>query len=92
MIRLILSITVLSSFVFADCKYEEGDDIVVKGKYMWADSCKIHGTVEKVNKKCTKVKVSIGKVTAAFGMRVNAECRYNGGQGAAGQTVWIPIN
>ena len=90
--RLVLGIVMLSSLVFADCKYEEGDDIVVKGKYLWADSCQIHGTVEKVNKKCTKVKVSIGKVTAVFGMRVDAVCRYRGGQGGAGQTVWMPVN
>jgi len=35
--RLILGLIMLSSLVFADCKYEEGDDIIVNGKYLWAD-------------------------------------------------------
>jgi len=53
--------------------------------------CKIHGTVEKVNKKCTKAKVNINKVTAVFGLKVDSICRYDGVEGSAGQIIWMPI-
>ena len=68
--------------MYADCKYEEGDDFVTNGKYLWADRCKIHAVVEKVNKKCTKV--TVGKITGAFGISINDTCRYSGGKTSAG--------
>jgi len=87
----LFAISVMSISSFANCKYEEGDDITIAGKYLWADRCKIIGTVEKVNKKCTKVKMSVGKVTGAFGLRINDKCRFNGGQAVAGQRIWVKI-
>lgn len=87
-----LSLILISGSVFANCNYEEGDDYTSGGKYLWADSCEVHGTVEKVNNKCTKAKVTVNKVTAAFGLRVDAICRFKGTEGAAGDTVWVPID
>lgn len=79
-------------FAKSKCGYSKGDSVTESGKYLWADSCEMHGNVEAVNKTCTKIKVSVTKVTAAFGMTVDARCRYDGGEAAAGDTVWMSVN
>lgn len=88
----VLWVAILSSFVFADCKYEEGDDIITKGKYQFTATCKIHGTVEKANKKCTKVKVRVAKITGPFGITVDEVCSYSTGKASAGEVVWMSVN
>lgn len=87
-----LLLTLLSQTAFAaECKFAEGDDFSAEGSYLMGDSCTLFGNVEAVNKGCSKVKVRVSKVTQAFGMRVDATCRINGGEGAAGDVVWLPI-
>lgn len=73
------------------CEFSEGDDFVARGNYLMADTCDLHGNIEAVNKDCSKVKVSVSKVTAAFGMKVDAKCRIPGAEGAAGDTIWVPV-
>lgn len=75
----------------AKCGYSEGDDFKMRGKYLMFDTCDLHGNIEAVNKDCTKVKVSVSKVTAAFGLRVHAKCRIAGTEGAAGDTIWVSL-
>jgi len=88
----VLYLTLLSHTAFAEeCKFAEGDDFTAGGSYLMADSCTLYGNIEAVNKTCSKVKVRIAKVTQAFGMRVDAVCRVNGGEGAAGDVIWLPI-
>lgn len=75
----------------ASCPHSEGDDFVANGKYLWADSCKLHGNIEAVNKGCTKAKVRVSKVTGAFGMKINEKCRIAGADGAAGDVIWVDL-
>jgi hypothetical protein len=84
-------LALFSSSVFAGCKFSEGDNFSESGTYLFGDSCTIYGTVETVNKQCTKAKVSVAKVTQAFGMAIDASCRYDGGEAATGDVVWISI-
>ncbi len=60
-------------------------------RYLFGDSCTIYGTVETVNKKCTKAKVRVAKATQAFGMAIAESCRYDGGEAATGDVVWVSI-
>ena len=74
------------------CQYSEGDNFAASGKYLMWDTCNLHGNVETVNKDCTKAKIRVSKVTGAFGMQVDAKCRITGTEGAAGDTIWVPLN
>ena len=87
-------LALIGSPVFAKgkCKFSEGDAVQESGKYLLADSCTLVGNVEAVNKDCTKLKMSVNKVTGAFGMKVDAICRYKGGEAKAGDTVWVSID
>lgn len=74
------------------CGWTEGETVKEDGKYLFGDSCSIFGTVELVNKACNKVKISVTKVTNAFGMRIDATCRYSLGQAAERDLVWMNVN
>ncbi|UFS71375.1 hypothetical protein LPW11_04070 [Geomonas sp. RF6] len=87
----LLSLLSMSAPVFAECGWSEGDYIQEEGKYLMADSCTIYGTIEFVNKACNKVKVNVSKITNAFGMRVDATCRYDLGEASVHDVVWMNV-
>lgn len=81
-----------AAFGKGNCRYSEGDDFTVKGKYLLTATCTVHGNVEAVNKDCTKVKLTVAKVTGAFGVRIHEKCHIRGGgDGAAGGTLWVSL-
>ena len=86
----ILAISFSASSAFAKCEYSEGDDIAMNGGRSNEGHCKAYGNIEVVNKGCTKVKISISKVTNIFGMSSGATCSFQGLTATAGEVpFWI---
>lgn len=85
-----LTVFLFTPAVYASCP-EAGQSYEANGRYLWADRCRVHATVEEVDQSCSTAKIRIRKITAAFGMRVNEICRFENTQGGAGDVVWVPI-